>query len=145
MSAISFFSGRAPLILGIVFVFVALGAIPAGLSMILEPDGSGLKMTTGLLKGSPFKSFLIPGIFLFTVNGILNIAAAILCFMKSRFAGYAGIILGLCLILWIIIQVFSVGLNHFLQPTYFIIGMIEIFLGWKIVSGLSKKFNHLIH
>ena len=141
MPTVNFFTRRAPLILGIIFVLVALGALPAGLAMILEPDGSGLKMTTGLLAGSPFKSFLIPGIFLFSVNGIMNIAGAILCFVKSRLAGYAGIILGVCLILWIIVQVFSVGLNHFLQPTYFIIGIIEVFLGWKIISG----FNLPVH
>lgn len=48
-------------ILGIIQAFVAIGAIPAGYSMIVEPNGSGLGMTTEILAGSPFTNFFIPG------------------------------------------------------------------------------------
>lgn len=119
---------HASLILGLIQFFVAIGAVPAGYSMIVEPSGSDLGMTTEILEGSPFSSFLIPGIFLFTVNGIFNIIAAILSFRKSRYAGLTGLFLGFALLIWISVQVYSVGLNHFLQPSYFIIGLFEIFI-----------------
>jgi len=119
---------HASLILGLIQFFVAIGAVPAGYSMIVEPSGSDLGMTTAILEGSPFSSFLIPGIFLFTVNGIFNIIAAVLSFRKYRYAGLAGLFLGFALLIWISVQVYSVGLNHFLQPSYFIIGLFEIFI-----------------
>jgi hypothetical protein len=48
---------------------VALGAIPAGLSMVIRPqDGSVLQLQTQWLDGSPFGDFLIPGLF----SGVLG-------------------------------------------------------------------------
>jgi hypothetical protein len=125
---------RASLILGIVQLFVAIGAIPAGLFMIMEPHGTALGMTTEILKNSPFHNFLIPGIFLFTVNGVFNLIAAILSFCKFRFAGLTGLGLGIALIIWILVQVFSIGLNHFLQPAYFFIGIIEILISVVLIK-----------
>jgi ABC-type proline/glycine betaine transport system permease subunit len=65
---------RIEIILGIVMVLVAVGAMPAGLAMILKPDGSILHLTIDIIQGSPFKDFLIPGIFLFGVNGLAGLA-----------------------------------------------------------------------
>lgn len=117
---------RGKLILGIIQVIVAVGAIPAGYSMIVEPDGTGLGMTTAILKGSPFKDFFIPGLFLFLVNGILNLAGAVMAFLKYKHTWLIGLGLGSALIIWILVQIYSVGLTHFLQPVYFITGIIEI-------------------
>lgn len=125
--------------LGIIQLFVALGAFPAGYSMLVEPDGSGLGMNPGFLEGSPFPDYFIPGLFLFTVNGIFNLAGAILSFFKWKFTGWIGIGLGASLIIWITVQVLSIQMYHFFQPVYFIIGAIEIVLGY-----LWIKANHRI-
>ena len=120
---------RGKLVVGIIQLFVATGALPAGYSMISEPDGTGLGMTVEILSDSPFKDFFIPGLFLFIVNGLFNLAGSILCFFKYRYAYSLGIGLGAALIIWVSVQVCSIGLTHFLQPTYFIIGIIEIIFG----------------
>ncbi len=85
---------RGNLILGIIQLFVALGAIPAGYSLIAEPDGSGLGMSLNLLSGSPFNDFFIPGLCLFIVNGIFNLAGSILAFCNFRFTPYHRIRIG---------------------------------------------------
>ena len=127
------------LFLGITEAFVALGALPAGYSMIVEPDGGGLGMTLSLLSGSPFKDFFIPGLFLFIVNGLLNVAGAVLSFKKSKFAPVTGLVLGFGLLIWIVVQVYSVGLNHFLQPAYFMIGVGEIILSFSLYSAKDNS------
>jgi hypothetical protein len=128
---------KLQIIIGIIQAFVALGAIPAGLSMIVQPDGSGLGMTIDLLAGSPFNDFFIPGLFLFSVNGILNLAAALLSFFKFRYTGIFGAGLGMALIAWVGIQAYSIGLISFMQPMFFFIGTTELILAFLLLKNKS--------
>ncbi len=125
--------------LGILQAFVAIGAIPAGFSMIIQPDGSGLGMTTDLLKGSPFPDFLIPGLFLFIVNGLLNLAAAILSFISNKYSGIPGLFLGAALVTWICVQVYYIHLSSFMQPLFFFIGLTEIVLSFIVIKINTKS------
>jgi hypothetical protein len=52
--------------LGILQAFIGVGAVPAGILMIINPSGSDMGMTVEMLVNSPFPNFLIPGIFLFS-------------------------------------------------------------------------------
>lgn len=51
--------------------FLSIGAFYGSIALILAPDGSILGMGTEMLKGSIFYNYLIPGIILFAVFGIL--------------------------------------------------------------------------
>ncbi len=128
---------RAHIILGSIQIFVALGAIPAGLSMILHPDGTQLGMSIEFLQNSPFEDFYIPGLFLFVFNGVFHLTAAILSFFRRKYAGTMGLMLGTILVLWIILQVYFIGLSSFMQPLFFFIGLIEI-----ITSLIIKNVFH---
>lgn len=95
-------------------------------------------MSVSILAGSPFKDFLIPGIALFLFNGIFHLINAVLCFLKHKIAPRFGVILGVGLIIWIIVQIYTIGLNNLLQPLFFIIGCIEL-----IVSLILVKTNKI--
>lgn len=123
--------------LAILQAFVAIGAIPAGFSMVIQPDGSGLGMTTDILKNSPFPDFFIPGLFLFTVNGLFNLVAAIMSFISTRFSAIPGLLLGITLSVWICVQVYYIHLSSFMQPIFFGIGLTEIVLSIIIIK-MSK-------
>lgn len=127
---------RIEIILGIVLTLVAAGAIPAGLAMIQKPDGSILHLPPEIIQGSPFKDFLIPGIFLFGVNGLAGLTGAIICFVHSRFSAISGLILGIGLVVWIIVQLLTTGLISWMQPAYFAIGLVEIALGLLIMKQI---------
>ena len=120
------------LILGLLQIFVAIGALPAGYAMITDPTGNSLGMTTEMLAGSHFQNFLVPGIFLFTVNGVFHLLAGILSILKKKYTWLFGLALGFALLVWITVQVFSVNMSSFLQPMFFIIGITEIFLSLVI-------------
>lgn len=120
-------------ILGALQAFTGIGAIPAGWGMLSDTTGAGLGMSADLLASSPLDSFLLPGLFLLIVNGIANIAAAFLSFFRSRYAGHAGMFFGVALILWIVIQVWWISLSSVLQPLFFVVGVINTWLGWKII------------
>lgn len=114
--------------LGILEIFIAIGALPAGYLFMAAPDGSKMGMSTEALAGSPFSDYFIPGLALFCINGLANIANAIFCFRRNRLAPWFGLALGFGMLIWIGVQLAVIGLNHFLQPTYLIIGLIEIIL-----------------
>ena len=57
-----------------------------------------------LLEGSFFSNYLIPGLFLFLVNGVASLIGAGLSLLKSRKAGIVAIALGAILMVWIVIQ-----------------------------------------
>ncbi len=121
--------------LGALQAFTAVGAIPAGYGMLSDTTGAGLGMSPEILANSPIDSFLLPGLFLLIVNGFANLAAAVLSFTRNRYAGHAGLLLGLALILWIVIQVWWISLSSVLQPVFFVIGIINTLLGWRIIRA----------
>jgi hypothetical protein len=126
---------KGKVILGFIQLFVAIGAIPAGYLFISEPDGSKMGMSLEALAGSPFKNFFIPGLFLFSVNGVFNLVCSALSFLKYKYASVFGIGLGFALLIWVSVQVYSIGLTHFLQPAYFVIGIVEIVLSIYIIKN----------
>lgn len=130
---------RLSIFLGIIQIIIAIGAIPAGLSMIIEPNGTDVGMSTEILLRSPFQNFFIPGLFLFIINGLLNAIGAFLSFVRNKYAGIFGLSLGIILVLWICIQVYFIDLTHFLQPLFFVIGIIEMILGYFLISKMKSN------
>jgi hypothetical protein len=122
------------IILGALQAFTALGAIPAGLGYLLDTSGKGMGVTTEMLSESPLNSFLLPGLFLLIVNGFANALGAYLSFIRNKIAGQLGLILGILLTLWIIIQVAWITISSFLQPLFLVIGLTNIFLSWRILK-----------
>ncbi|WP_422122375.1 hypothetical protein DHX103_11250 [Planococcus sp. X10-3] len=118
-------------------VFLAVGAILGGLSFIMAPTGSGsyLELPISYLDNSPFRSFLIPGILLFTVLGVFPLLIAYYLFSKrpSKFGDSLNVFkdrhwswgfslyIGFALIIWITVQVYFlqvVGGLHLFYMAY---------------------------
>jgi len=123
--------------LGILQAFIGIGAVPAGISMLINPSGSDLGMTVEMLVNSPFPNFLIPGIFLLSINGIGSLFGALVTFKHHSFTSKIAIGLGIFLILWITVQVYWLGGIHWLHILYFILGIIELVLGLKLQKKLQ--------
>ncbi len=123
--------------LGAAQVFVAIGAIPAGILFLADTSGALMGNSVEMLAKSPFRSFLIPGLFLVIVHGLFNVIGAVLSFRKHRYAAPLGLVLGLILMLWIIIQVWIITLSSFLQPLMFVVGLAEAILGLLVIRKKS--------
>ncbi len=123
--------------LAILHLFVGLGALPAGYSMVTTTDGSGLGMSPEMLTGSPFSSFLIPGLFLLFILGLLNLLVAMPIFRQHKYSGIIGMTMGAILFLWILIQVGMIGLSFWLQPLFLVVGLIQMTLGYWIFRLLK--------
>lgn len=112
--------------LGVLQAFVGVGGVYGGYSLIADPSGFGLGVTTGSLSGSPFGSYLIPGIVLFATNGIGQVVGSFATFMRWRRAGLIGLGLGAFLVAWIGAQIFWIGLSSALQTSFLVLGLLEI-------------------
>jgi hypothetical protein len=135
---------RIIIIEGIIQAFIGIGAVIYGLLIIIDPSGGRANMPLELLADSPFASYLIPGVILFLVNGIGHVSSAVLSFTMNRYAGHTGILFGLALIVWIVVQVLLIGYANFLQPFYLILGIFELIFGismYRQISGLQSNYR----
>ena len=114
---------------GVLQSFIGIGAVICGALLVIGPDGRYLQMPIDMLRNSPFRDFLIPGVILFVVNGAGNIISAVLCFKMHRLAGFAGLFFGFGLVIWLFVQISMIGGGNWLQYLYFVLGILELLLG----------------
>jgi hypothetical protein len=124
--------------LGALQVFIALGALGGGILLISDPSGQTLALPVNLLDGSPFQDFLIPGIILFTINGVGSIIGAVFSFRRARLAAGAAMALGAFLVAWIIIQLIIIRSFHWLHLLYLLLGFVEFAIGRHIRGHISQ-------
>jgi hypothetical protein len=126
-------------IMSIFLLFLTgINAIIAGLLFIIDPSGQKMGMSTSYLSHSPFSTFIIPGIILFVVNGLLNIVVAIYCLNKYKYYPILIIIQGLMLSGWIIIQVLLVKDFNTLHLIMLSIGAILLANGFILKVKLNN-------
>jgi len=125
--------------LGVLQIFISLGGLGGGGGLVADPSGGYLGMSTDALANSPFRDYLVPGLFLLVVNGIGHMVAGV--FSLRRTPSFSGLAtgLGLVLMLWITCQVYWIGLTSWLQPLYFTLGLLELSLG--LAAGHSDRLD----
>jgi hypothetical protein len=104
-------------------ISLGLGALFGGGALILGPDGHLLGMPTTLLAGSPFPSYRVPGIILFTLVGVAPVVAAAITFRRHAIAPLAAVAVGLTLIGWVSVEmVVLAGLGSLAWALYLVLG-----------------------
>ena len=117
-------------------LFIGVGAVAGGLSMILDPSGKTLHMD-GMLPyfqvlpfaKTLFQDFLFSGFALLIVNGLTNLTAAVLLLRRQKLGVILGGVFGVTLMLWICIQFYMFPLN-FMSTAYFIFGLCQALTGY---------------
>lgn len=78
-----------------------------------------------LLQGSPFSTYLIPGLLLLLVVGGLHLTASVLLLKRHRMAPFAASTAGYSILVWIFVQMMFVPFSV-LQAIYFAAGLAEV-------------------
>ena len=130
---------RILLFLIIVEFFNGLSGVAGGTGLISDPTAAALGMKLEWLQGTPFNNYLIPGIVLFTFNGLGNLAAAFLSIYKNRYRAHFALFFGVVMLIWIISQVAWIGYKSFLQPLYFSTGLLQAILGVLLMRNENAK------
>ena len=126
-------------------LFIGIGAVAGGLSMIIDPSGKALHMDEMLpyfqvlpFADVLFQNFLFSGFALLIVNGLTNLTAAGLLFRKKKIGVILGGIFGVTLMLWICIQFYMFPLN-FMSSIYFVFGLCQAITGYVAWKRLARE------
>jgi uncharacterized membrane protein len=114
-------------------VLMGSAAVGGGLDLVLT-NGQLMRMPVELLRGSPFDSYLIPGLVLLAV-GTINLASAVAVSRRHRLGAPASVVVGIMWIGWFVVQVAVVGLLNWQQPVYFGVGLLIIVLAAPSLIG----------
>ncbi len=122
-------------------LFTGITALGGGAALMAGPDGSVVHMPVTALAHSPFHSFLIPGIVLFTLVGLLNLWAAWMHGVRSPYAALASFTGGCSLTIWVAVEMAMLRTVEWLQLTYLAIGILLVLDGARRASTLFAQMG----
>jgi hypothetical protein len=123
-------------------LFLSLGALFGGGVLVLDPSGEFLQMPVIILENSLFNNFLIPGLILFTVLGVLP-ALVFYSLLKRPQWTWVNVLnvysdmywawtftlyVGFALIIWISVQTLIINFVHFVHIGYVLLGISIVFI-----------------
>jgi hypothetical protein len=126
-------------------VALAVGALAGGLALMIGPRGEIMPLPLSALAGSPFGTYLVPGLILFGVLGLGPLAAAWLVWVRHPLAPIGAVIVGLALLTWIAVEIAIIGYSNEppLQAIYLFVGAAITLVGtgwlWKVQAKSGGK------
>ncbi len=115
-------------------LFVAVGAFYGGIGLIAD---NAIHISDDWLVGTPFDSWVLPGIFLLLVVAAPMTVAAVAELRRRRWAYTASVVAGVAQIGWIIAQWVIMQRFFVLQPVMFAAGAVVVLLAWA-THGRSR-------
>ena len=120
--------------------FLSIGAIYGGAALIIKPDGSFFEMPLDILKNSPFKNFLIPGIILLFTFGLIPVYIMYAIVKRPdnkfleklnllydyHFSWTFSVYIGFALIIWINVQTLFFNAVDIIHTVYSSLGILII-------------------
>jgi hypothetical protein len=91
--------------------------------MLLDPSGASLSLPGDLLVNLPIDTFILPGLYLVLVYGLLSPVIAYGLWKRTSWAWAAAVVLSLILLAWIIGQFILWGSPHIIQGVYFVLSL----------------------
>jgi hypothetical protein len=109
----------------VIDVFVALTAVGGGIALVAKTDWFPLQW----LEGTPFRSFLIPGLILAAFVGGSAAVATIAAILDSDAGALTSIVAGVIMMGWIAGQLHLLKQQSWLHAVYFAAGLAMVALG----------------
>jgi hypothetical protein len=120
-------------------LILGVAAIWAGISFIVAPDGSGMQMPISWLDRTPFGDYLVPGVILVLVNGVLPLAVVVLALVRSPLASLGMILSGVLLFGWLSIQLALIRIVHpVMHPALYAFSVALVLIGYMAWRGLEQ-------
>ena len=133
--------------------FLGIGALAGGGSFIIAPDGHLIGMPLSLLKASPFTDFMIPGITLFILLGVVPcgltfalvkkpasaIAEKLNCYTDMHWCWTGCIYTAFILIGWIQLEMVFIQAVSWLHTFYLFIAAAILFVA--LLPGVRRLYK----
>jgi hypothetical protein len=109
---------------------------------MMAPRGEIMPLPLSALAGSPFDTYLVPGLILFGVLGLGPLVAARLAWLRHPLAPAAALVVGVGLLIWVAVEIGIIGYSNEppLQAIYGILGIaiVLVAFGWLLGVGLRR-------
>lgn len=127
------------LLMGLIF-FQGISGLFGGGALVLDPSGEVLQMPLSLLEGSPFNTYLVPGVILLLVLGVFPLIVFYGLWKRKTWSWTGAFLVSIALIIWIGVEIAMVG-YHSEPPLQLIYGGIGITL--LVLIQLSSVRYHV--
>jgi hypothetical protein len=118
-------------------LLTALTAVPVGIWLMQDPSGAAISLPNDWISNTIFGSYLIPGLYLFAMNGLGMLLTAALTVTRHWSAPWLTGTLAVGLIVWILVQLVvmpeTMWLQWFFLATGLALGFITLF--WMRRTG----------
>jgi hypothetical protein len=94
--------------LAVLTAIQALGAIGGGIGLVRDPVRN-IGLPVSLLEGTPFHNYLIPGLILLIIVGLVPLVAFVSLIRRQKWAWWVALSGGIDLVIWIIVEVVLLG------------------------------------
>lgn len=113
----------------ILLVIIGITALLGGSALIIDPSGQSMNLNIEGLAGTIFEDYMVPGIILFLLIGVLSLSAAMLVFSNFKYFPVLIFYQGLILTGWIMVQIYLMPDVHMMQVIYGLFGIMLMFFG----------------
>jgi len=122
-----------------VMAFQGLSGIAGGFGLMADPTGVSLQIPLEWLDGSPFTDYLIPGIVLFFVLGLIPLGVVYGLWKRKKWSRLAALAVGAALCIWIAVEIAVIGYQSDppLQLIYGIVGVAILLLSLSLPKQVS--------
>jgi len=125
----------------ILMLFQGLSGLFGGIALVIDPSGELLQMPLSMLAGSPFNTFLIPGIILLIILGIFPMVIFYGLWKRTNWAWSGALMVSAALIIWIGVEIWMIG-YHSEPPLQLIYGLLGlILLSLVTLSSVRNQFK----
>lgn len=113
----------APAALAVLVALQAVSGLAGGAALVADPSGGLMGMPLGVLRRGPFPDFLIPGLALLLILGVVPAIVAVGLWIRPRWRGAAALerafgehwswvgsgVVGVGLLVWLAVELWVVG------------------------------------
>lgn len=92
---------------------LSVRALAGGSALVADPSGGLVGLSTATLDGTPFGDFLVPGLVLAGVFGLLPAVAAAALLARPWWGWFASTVVAVALVVWVLVEVAA----GFVRPT----------------------------
>jgi len=128
------------IIAGALLIFNGMSALYGGLNLIVYSEGNSLQLPLDWLQHSPFDNYLLPGLILFTLNGLSSLFVCVAILLNSKKYPLLILIQGFILAGWIFTQMIMIQFVSYLQLLFGIIALLLILCG--LILGKSAHLKN---
>lgn len=113
---------------------VALTAIPAGLLLMIHPDGSALGLSVAVLEQSVLETFFFPGFVLTFLLGGAGLWSVFLMMSGNQRVFVVTLFTGLLVIAAVVLQLMFLPYYHWLSVVYLLLGFMISILSYQLMG-----------